>query len=264
MFDNRDHTFSICAYGESPFLEACIKSIVNQDVVTNIIMTTSTFNTHIKKLADSYGIPLFFNENSTGIASDWNFSFEQAQTALVTIAHQDDIYCENYTDQALHHINETPNPLIFFSNYYELRNDQIVKENRLLNTKRLLLRPLKSKARQNSVFWRRRILSIGSVICCPSVTLVKQVLPSQIFYSNFNNNLDWDAWEKLSHAKGSFVYCPDILMYHRIHESSATSEFIRDKTRSDEDLQMFMRFWPKPIAKMINAFYSRSQKSNSL
>jgi len=27
-----DHTFAICAYGESPYLEECIKSIKNQIV----------------------------------------------------------------------------------------------------------------------------------------------------------------------------------------------------------------------------------------
>ena len=31
-YQNTDHTFAVCAYKESPYLESCIKSLVNQKV----------------------------------------------------------------------------------------------------------------------------------------------------------------------------------------------------------------------------------------
>ena len=34
--------FAVCAYKESPYLESCIKSLVNQKVKSNIIVCTST------------------------------------------------------------------------------------------------------------------------------------------------------------------------------------------------------------------------------
>ena len=37
-----DHTFVICAYGDSPFLEDCINSLLSQTVKSNIILYTST------------------------------------------------------------------------------------------------------------------------------------------------------------------------------------------------------------------------------
>ena len=36
------HTFVICAYKESAFLEECIESLEEQTVTSNIIMVTST------------------------------------------------------------------------------------------------------------------------------------------------------------------------------------------------------------------------------
>ena len=38
------HTFAVCAYKESPYLEACIQSLLDQTVRTDIIVATSTPN----------------------------------------------------------------------------------------------------------------------------------------------------------------------------------------------------------------------------
>ena len=47
-----DHTFAICAYKESPYLEECIKSLKNQTIKSNILIATSTPNDYIKGIAD--------------------------------------------------------------------------------------------------------------------------------------------------------------------------------------------------------------------
>ena len=56
------HTFVICAYKESPFLEECIISLKRQTVPSAIIMITSTPNEYITKLAEKYQIDLFVND----------------------------------------------------------------------------------------------------------------------------------------------------------------------------------------------------------
>ena len=96
MTKRNDHTFAICAYKESPYLEECILSLKNQTVKSNIIMATSTPNEWIQGLAEKYEIPLYINTGEGGIAQDWNFAYRQAKTDYVTIAHQDDIYEPNY------------------------------------------------------------------------------------------------------------------------------------------------------------------------
>ena len=53
-------------------------------------------------------------------------------------------------------------------------------------------------------------------------------------------------------------------MGHRVHEESTTTEIIHDHVRTKEDLEMFKRFWPKCIAKIINKFYVKSEKNNNV
>ena len=51
-----NHTFAICAYKESKYLEECILSVLNQTIKSNVIICTSTPNDYIKRLAEKYKI----------------------------------------------------------------------------------------------------------------------------------------------------------------------------------------------------------------
>ena len=97
-FKATDHTFVICAYKESAYLKNCICSLVNQTVKSRILIATSTDNAYIRKLAKMYGLSLYVNDAPSGIATDWNFAYQQAHTRLVTIAHQDDEYNKRYVE----------------------------------------------------------------------------------------------------------------------------------------------------------------------
>ncbi|QHQ61129.1 glycosyltransferase [Anaerocolumna sedimenticola] len=260
----REHTFVICAYEESPFLEECIQSLFRQTVGSELIMVTSTLNGYISNLADKYEIPLRINTGDKGIVQDWNFAYKQADTKYITIAHQDDIYSKYYTETMLKEMKQAERPLIGFTDYAEIRQGKIVKNNTMLKIKRLMLLPLTLRYLQKSKPVRRRILSFGCPICCPSVTFYKENLPDTIFQVGYRSDEDWQAWEKLSRLKGDFVYCSRILTYHRIHEKSATTSIIGDRVRSKEDYEMFRRFWPEFIAKGLVKFYSKSEKSNSM
>ena len=172
-----EHTFAICAYGESPYLEECIKSVKNQSVKSKVILSTSTPCDYIQRLCKKYSIPYFINYGESGITQDWNFAYSKAETPIVTIAHQDDIYFRKYSEYVIKSYKGAKVPLIFFSDYYELRNEKIVKNTLLLNIKRLMLFPLRATFLQSNIFVRRRILALGSPICCPSVAFFKHHLP---------------------------------------------------------------------------------------
>ena len=261
---NKQHTFVICAYKESPYLEECIESLEKQKVKSIIKIVTSTPCDYIQKIADKHGIPCIVNTGKTGISEDWNFAFSQADTPYMTIAHQDDVYLPDYTRAFMKYIETEKKPLIFFTDYAELRDGEVVKDNELLNVKRMMLVPLKSRMFWKSRWMRRRVLSFGSPICCPSVGYCKDNLPEVVFRQHFRSCEDWEAWEMLSKLKGSFVYCNKILTYHRIHEGSETTAIIQDNGRSAEELEMYKKFWPSPIAKMLVKMYARGQKSNGI
>ena len=63
----KEHTFAICAYKESPYLEECILSLKKQTRKSGIIIITSTPNDYIEELSRKYGIPLFINHGEHGM-----------------------------------------------------------------------------------------------------------------------------------------------------------------------------------------------------
>lgn len=264
MYSKDSHTFVICAYGNSPYLESCIQSLLSQTVRTKIVMSASEPEVSAISLAEKYQIPLFVNKGEKGIAGDWNFALSCAETPLVTLAHQDDRYYKTYAEDVLAAFNTCCRPLLAFTDYNELREGRTAESNRLLKIKRLMLSPLRLRFLQKSRFVRRRILSLGNPICCPSVTFVRENLPGFSFQNNMDSNIDWQAWEELSRRKGEFVYIPVPSMEHRIHPDSATSSVLKDDRRRAEDMAVLEKFWGRRMAAFVEHFYSSSEKSNKL
>lgn len=256
------HTFVVCAYKESPYLPACIESLRTQHHASTIIIATSTPCSYITTISNQLNIPVAVNPHGGSICRDWTFALSQAHTPYVTLAHQDDVYLPSYSENAITRLRQQSNPLIFFSDYGELRDGKQVDTSLNLKVKRLLLSGIAKHPESKAV--RRRALSFGNPICCPSVTYAVENLPTPCFQEGFRSNLDWDAWERLSKLAGSFCYEPAILMRHRVHEGSETSSVIRDDVRSIEDFEILKRFWPAPIAKTISSVYQLSERSNSL
>lgn len=262
-----DHTFVVCAYKDSPYLTECIESLEKQIIKSNIVIATSTPSVYISRIAEEHGIPVFVNEGKGGIANDWNFGYNCADTKYVTIAHQDDIYKENYLLDAIGKLEKAKHPLIYFCDYHELRDGEEVEKDTLLTIKRILVSPMRVSAFGRMKFFKRIIISLGNSICCPSVTYVKDNLPKppkKLFKQKYRSNVDWETWEKLSKHKGDFVYSSRAGMCHRIHAESETSATINDSVRTNEDYEMFCKFWPKFIAEKLTTFYANSEKSNQV
>lgn len=263
-YTEKDHTFAVCAYKESEYLEECIKSLLSQSVKSNIFISTSTPNGYIKSIAEKYGLETVVNTGKTGIGMDWNFAYDTACTPLVTIAHQDDIYEKDYTKEMLEYINGAKNPIIYFTGYAEIRNGEKIFSNTLLNVKKLMLCPLKIKAFSSVKPVKRAVMAFGNSICCPSVTFVKKAVGGSPFTDKYKSNVDWEQWEMLSHKKGDFVYNSKPLMCHRVHDGSTTSALINDNSRTKEDYEMYLKFWHKPMASLLVKAYSKSQESNNV
>lgn len=262
MFKAEDHTFAVCAYKESPYLEDCIRSLKGQTFASNIIVCTSTPNDYIRGICEKHSLELHVSDGPSGIARDWNFAMSSVGTKLVTIAHQDDVYKPGYLESALRYLNSADKPLLYFCGYSELREEGEVFDNTLLKVKMAMLKPLAGGKRASSKRVRRRILAFGDPVCCPSVTYAMDNLPMPLFAEGYQGSLDWQMLERVSNLEGSFLYEPEPLMSHRIHEGSETSSLIESNLRSQEDYDMFCKFWPKPVAAVIAKLYSLGEKSN--
>ncbi|MBE5924449.1 MAG: glycosyltransferase family 2 protein [Lachnospiraceae bacterium] len=272
MNENINHTFVICAYKESPYIEECIKSLKNQSKQSEILVATSTPCIFLKKICEKYNIEYCVREGQSNIADDWNFAYSQAKTPYVTIAHQDDLYRKEYAKQVIEALMQHNNILIACTDYSEKKGETESIGGINLYIKRFLLVPLRND-KKNDKKWRKRFaIRFGNAICCPSVTYNKQLIESLIkdqgrdnlFRKHFRSNLDWEVWEWLSTNPGRFKFIPKVLMSHRIHEGSETTATIKDNERSHEDYEMFCRFWPSWVAKLITGVYANSEKGNEL
>ena len=255
----KDHTFVILAYKESPYLEECIQSIMKQKKNSKVVIMTQTPNNFIIKLAKRYHLKVE-TIHEKGIGKAFDAAISKSKTKFVTICHQDDVYYDNYYKKVVQKMKD--DTIIAFSDYHEYKNNELVKTNINLKIKRIQLFPLLFF--RKSIFVRRRCLSFGCPICCPSVTFNREKVKTPLFENpNFRSDVDWQAWETLSKVDGKFIFVPKACMFHRVHEDSETSRVIADKQRVKEDIVMFKKFWPDSIAKIICRVYSISEKSNS-
>lgn len=259
------HTFVILAYRQSPYLEACIESLLRQTMPSKIVISTSTPSSWLKEVGARHELPIMVRTGEGSIADDWNFALSLADTPLVTLAHQDDLYHPAYSEAVLRLADRFPDMLISFTNNDLLVSGRLLDRTLNLTIQRLLLWPFRLRRHICSRLIRRLTLSFGNPICCPSVTYHRTCLnrlPGGFaFDRTYPNNLDWEAWIRLAAQPGAFVYEKSILMTHRFHEESETSGSLADKRRQSDDRRIFGLLWPRPLASAIASLYALAYRS---
>ena len=259
-----NHSFAVMAYNDSPYLSDCLNSLKCQTIESTIYISTSTPSTYINAIANKFGVEVFITEAGQGIAHDWNFSLQQGKTKYITLAHQDDIYLSGYTDACLRSAERYNDTLICFTDYAEIADGNDRTGTLLLKVKNSILwccMPFKKNLKRK--FWKKILISLGSPIAAPSVMYNLEKLAGFTFSNEFNVNMDWDAWYRMSEMEGRFVYVSKMLMKHRIHIDSATTKGLEANFRQSEDSRMFKRMWPEFIASRLARLYSKSYHSNT-
>lgn len=260
-----NHTFIVLAYKDSPYLPECLESLVNQTRKSRLLISTSTPSKYISDIARKYNIEVVVAPPKGGSLGDNNFAFRQAKTKYVTMAHQDDIYLPDYAASCVKAAERFSDTLICFTNGSELVNGSERSASLLMKIKRLMFfcfMPFRNTLR--SKFWKKALLSLGNPISAPTVTYNLETMPNFQFVSEYSDNLDWDNWLRMADMEGRFVYLPQILLQRRLHGDSQTSAGIERNTSTKEDLRMFRRFWPEPIARLLTRLYSTRKKSNDV
>lgn len=257
-----DHTFVISAYKESKYLEECINSLLQQTVKSNIMITTSTPNEFLENIAKKYNLDLIINYGKSGIGPDWNFAVGQAKTKFVTVAHQDDLYDLNYTQELEKEIKKNNDIIMLCTNHKEIRNGQVVKKNLNLKIKSIMMFPIIINKRLR--FTKKMMCAFGNPLSTPSVCVNTDVLGKHPYREDMKSNIDWGSWLDWAEYKGSFIYIRKILTFHRVHSESETSNCIESNNRIKEDYEIFCRIWPKWFAKFLMIFYKHAQYANKV
>ena len=254
------HTFAICAYKKSQYLESCIKSLKAQTMKSNMIVCTSTPCAYIENIAQKYKLPYYVREGNSDIQDDWNFACQCAGTDLVTIAHQDDQYHPDYLRNIMRRICQYPDTVIAFTDYRPLKHYRAVYDINCF-MRRMLRLPIFSLRLSGWEMLKKASLMFGNTICCSSVTYNMKQIEKPVFTSEFKFSLDWDTFYKFAGMNGRFVYIDKPLVYFRIHSGATTNKYIINKGRYEEDVAMFEKIWPKQIAQFIMKFYILAYKT---
>jgi hypothetical protein len=249
-----EHAFVVLAYKASPFLDGCLDCLAAQTIKSRIVIATSTPCAHIADAAARRGLDVIVNPLSAGIASDFNFALRATSARLVTLAHQDDTYAPAFLEETLAEFAAHDGALCFTS-YQEIDDHGRPTSSKVSKAKHLIefftLGPL-HVARGLAL---RAFLSFGDPLPCSSVTFDLAKLGDFAFSGDFAANLDWDAWWRLRAAGHAFLRAPHRLVGRRHNDLTETSRLLRNGVRKTEDLAMFRRAWPRPIADAIAYVY---------
>lgn len=274
---NTIHAFVICAFGKSPYLENCIRSLLRQTAPSEIYIATSTPSEHIRRLARKYGLPLWVRQGESGIREDWLFAWREGgkRKRLITIAHQDDCYCRDYAKTVLAMYERYPDMTLFCSDYVTLKT----RESRMADgtyypvqtricagdvvrlVKKLLRLPLRFRFYANRTWVKKSALIFGNSICCPSCTYNYSLIGDHMFDSGYSFALDWENLLSLAERPGRFVCVEEPLIAYRVHSGAATKKCIEDHRREADEASMFRRLWPDWMASLLMRFYKQSYKA---
>ena len=274
---NTIHAFVICAFGKSPYLENCIRSLLRQTAPSEIYIATSTPSEHIRRLARKYGLPLWVRQGESGIREDWLFAWREGgkRKRLITIAHQDDCYCRDYAKTVLAMYERYPDMTLFCSDYVTLKT----RESRMADgtyypvqtricagdlvrlVKKLLRLPLRFRFYANRTWVKKSALIFGNSICCPSCTYNYSLIGDHMFDSGYSFALDWENFLSLAERPGRFVCVEEPLIAYRVHSGAATKKCIEDHRREADEASMFRKLWPDWMASLLMRFYKQSYKA---
>lgn len=250
-----EHCFVILAHKESEYLEPCLISIINQTLKTKALITTSTPCDFSKNIAKKYGVEYIVNDTGqTGVVNDFNFAYNIADSKLVTLAHQDDLYEPDYAICIIESSKLDSNALLYFTDCYDLINNKKIGSSIKSLIKKLLLFPFLFRNSISSRILKKMILVFGNPICCPSVTINKSILSRFEFSNTFELIYDWKAWIDLTNESGSFIYLNKKLIQYRFHEVSVTSSQLNKLYA--EELKLFQIIWGNKLGKLICKIYS--------
>lgn len=258
------HTFVVPAYGDSPYLDACLGSLAAQSTPSRVLVTTSTPSAFLENCCARRAVELRVRPGAPGIAADWNYALEQVPSGPFTIAHQDDVYDPRYTETCLAMAARRPAFSMVFTDYREIEGERPRRRNRLLRVKRALIELafFPGLSAIGSRFRKRLLLRFGNPVICPSVMLRREHPPDFRFREGLSINLDWQAWLALADLPGEFCFLRAPLVARRIHPGSETTAGLRERRRQDEDREVFERLWPRWMARCLLWLYRASYASN--
>ena len=249
------HSFAVCAYGDSPYLGHCLRSLSEQTVPSEKLLCTATPSPFLEQLAAQYGFRYCVRDGKPGIGADWNFALSQASGDFVTLAHQDDVYARHYAEALYRAARKYPDLTLFATDARILRDGRIQPRGKAEFVKKLLRLPLQLPLLRQSTAGKRLCLRFGNPIVCPSCAYRRDVLGEAPFSTSRRFVLDWDLLWQFAAAGGRWAVSEQSLLLYRIHSGAATAALTENHVREREERAMFRMMWPEAFTRLLMYFY---------
>ena len=177
---------------------------------------------------------------------------------LVTIAHQDDCYHEDYSLAVCHAYRSFPDGSLIFTQAEDINSEGEKIPNVSERIKRILRLPYCFTKKTNRLSYKLLPLSFGNSIPCPSCTYVMEKTPEFLFDNKSKFVTDWRAFLRLAKGEGRFLYVKKPLLYYRRHPSSETRKQMKDNRRRKEEREVLQSIHGKLLGGILSFAYSAS------
>ncbi|MCL1553071.1 glycosyltransferase family A protein [Xanthomonas nasturtii] len=253
------HSFVVLVYGQSPHLADCLRSLAAQTLPSPVIISTSTPFEELSAVAGLFGARLHVHGPNLGIGRDWNAALDVADTDLVTLVHQDDLYAPGFAAETLDAFAQRNVAAFAFCDSNEVRGDGSRRQLPFNHWIKQILVTIATWPGHvvHGGLRRRLLLGFGNPVICASVTLNRRQWQTFRFREDLRTNMDWMAWLQLS-EQHTIVRVGKRLVTRRVHAQSATSQCLADGARLVEDRLVLGKLWPAPVAALILYFYRLS------
>lgn len=258
----KQHIFVVCAFGASPYLDACLHSLKLQRSPSDILICTPKMNEHIRALAAKYRVPVYVRQGKPGLRDDWNFAYEQgaAHARLVTLVHQDDLYFPDYSRAVLFAFRHFPDMSVFCCGCDTIDAAGNTLSGSSERVKRWLRLPLRFHERADRRSVKLASLKWGNAIACPSCTYNTAYCEAPLFRGELRYALDWDTLLRLAEAPGRFISLEKKLMAYRLHADSETLHQMALGARSEEETAILRRLHGPLLGPLWMRLYRRAHQ----
>ena len=244
-------TIVIPAYGESPYLDQCITSIVNsQDASVQIIVIDDASPTSfVRNISEKYfpRISYIRNEKNLGVANNFNKALSSANSLFVQIVGQDDLIVDSmvkvihsakdYVDQcfAIHPAVKVIDSL--GNSSFDM--NEVIKS---------IIKPASQKTYSGDTL--RKSLLLGDWTYFPSIIWNKNLLPEAPFSDEFKYCMDLDLLLRMC-ATDSALFLSDKKGFHYRRHSKSVSMAAVPKKRFEEEMIVIRRHRRESISERL-------------
>ena len=234
-------TIVIPAYGESPYLDQCISSIVNSQgaSVEIIVIDDASPSTFVRNISEKYfpRVSYLRNEKNLGVANNFNKALSTANSLFVQIVGQDDMIINSMVE-VIHSANNYAEECFAIHPAVTVIDGLGNSSFGMNEVVKSIIKP-HSKMAYSGDTLRRRLL-FGNWTYFPSIIWNKKLLPEAPFSDEYKYCMDLDLLLRMCVTDSSLFLSEKKGFHYRRHRDSVSMAAV-PKKRFEEEMSVIRK-----------------------